>query len=1067
MVLLTRVCIVALLMGIIFFGIVLLEAQSPGEVLVREADSVKSITISDFLELDFNPFADRSTVQLDVATLAALASNVYEPDSFYETCNLVSNGEVKVEGWTKWTDWPAPKSCNEELSDLYYEVWGRMEYSDEFEMAYIAIVFRGTIPTIAHWCANLRDLELPLCDPRADQYLHVAPLVDEILRNVKSWLGPGLDFYPIAVGHSLGGGLAELAGRSSYIKQVFTFDSSPVTAKEISSKLRGAEHDWEIYEKLDSEYKNLTGCEMVRDDHAEESHIRRIFEHGEVLAFLRYLKRWFIGQPEEPPFIEYRTNILGGGPIAQHSIKALACELRAWAERQEDSAYSGSHIPGIEKRVASDHQYQIPRVGRSYKDPSAPDTRSDLSPSLIAKTGHLGAVNAVTFSPDGKYILTGSDDRTAVLWEVETGREVRRFSGHLDWVSSVAFCPDGTCVLTGSWDDTARLWNVETGEELLRYTRPRSFGDGVNSVAISIDMNFILTGHRDGIARLWNLKSGEMVREFSIRSENPNPWDGKWEPADEITVVAFSPGGKHVITGSNYASAALWETLTGKHLHEFWWDSSGDAVIAFSPDGKYLVSGDSRNDNPTARLWDTEHYKELKKFEGHESGIRSVIFSPSGDHILTGSENAILWDLAGSGKEVQRFGVGSQVNAVAYSPNATQIATAHQNGSTWIWDVASGEKITELGSLGSEVSAAALSPDGKRILVVSVGRTARLWSTDASEPVQTLEGISSGRQAVTFSSDGKLALMALSDGTVGLTSMSFEEDMIHFKGHEGVENSVAMSPDGRRFVTLGDDQTIRIWHTKNGEELQRLCCGVDDLCNEANPLCESVELAKFSPDGRFVLSAGQFAPALLWEIATGEVVRKFQWSYGEYEEGVHDAAISPDGKSILTGSEEGIPRLWDLETGKELVKYEGHESVTLVVAFSQDGKRVLTGSADNTARVWSTITGKELIRFKGHQGPVTSVAFYQDSSRVVTGSSDGTTRVWDTATGKELARLISFKDGTWAVIGSDRRFDVSNSSDIKGLHWSLGLKSFPLTKFKAEYYSPGLFSEILDSSGER
>src|ERR1022692_4677181 len=84
------------------------------------------------------------------------------------------------------------------------------------------------------------------------------------------------------------------------------------------------------------------------------------------------------------------------------------------------------------------------------------------SAELKLQLGHSSMVNSVALSPDSRWVLTGGDS-TARLWDVSSGREIRRFEGHSGYVSSVAFSPDGRSVLTGSGDHTARLWDVSSG----------------------------------------------------------------------------------------------------------------------------------------------------------------------------------------------------------------------------------------------------------------------------------------------------------------------------------------------------------------------------------------------------------------------------------------------------------------------------------------------------------------------------------------------------------------------------------------------------------------------------
>jgi hypothetical protein len=254
---------------------------------------------------------------------------------------------------------------------------------------------------------------------------------------------------------------------------------------------------------------------------------------------------------------------------------------------------------------------------------------------LRTLSGHASSVMAVAYSPDGKTLLSGSDDKTVKLWDAGTGQELRTFSGHTSGVDSAAYSPDGRTVVSGSGGDgTVKLWDAETGRELR--TLPEHFL-GVPSVAYSPDGRTLLSVSFTKVT-FWDVETGQKLHtRYSVG----------------VYSVAYSPDGKTVVSGSVGGTVELWDAETGQQLRTLSGHSWPVRAVAYSPDGRTVLSG---SDDNTVKLWDAETGQELRTLSGHTGDVKSVAYSPEGKTLLSGSWDGTvkLWDAA-TGKELAQF----------------------------------------------------------------------------------------------------------------------------------------------------------------------------------------------------------------------------------------------------------------------------------------------------------------------------------------------------------------------------------------------------------------------------
>ncbi len=577
-------------------------------------------------------------------------------------------------------------------------------------------------------------------------------------------------------------------------------------------------------------------------------------------------------------------------------------------------------------------------------------------------SGHKGAVNSVSFSPDGEYLATASEDGTARLWD-EYGNLQVELIGHQGKVRSVCFSPNGEYIATASEDGTARLWDL-SGNSIIKFIGHQAW---VGSVSFSPDGQYIATASEDGTAILWNL-SGNSIAKFIGHH-------------GRVLSVSFSSNGELLATASDDGTAKLWNLL-GSLIAEFIGHRGWVLSVCFSPNGEYIATAAA---DSTARLWDLSG-KQVAQFLGHQGWVWHVSFSADGEYIATAAADskARLWNL--SGKQLAELkGHQGAVVSVSFSPDGKRLATASADGSARLWELFKKQRVVFKGHTNWVLSVC-FSPNGQSIATASYDGTARLWDLSGNLLAE-LKGHQGWVASVCFSRDGHYLATASEDGTARMWNLSGKQ-IVEFKGHQGWVVSVSFSPKNNYLATASVDGTARLWDL-SGKQIAEFKGHRGKLAS-----------VNFSPNGEYLATAADDRKAILWDLSEniiGELVghRGLIWM----------VCFSPNNQYIATASDDGTVGLWDL-SGNLITELKGHQGGVLSVSFSPNSEYLATASADGTARLWD-LSGEQVAQFIGHSDWVRGVSFSPDGEYLATASADATARLWQVGeVGGGLAELL-------------------------------------------------------------
>jgi WD40 repeat protein len=589
-----------------------------------------------------------------------------------------------------------------------------------------------------------------------------------------------------------------------------------------------------------------------------------------------------------------------------------------------------------------------------------------------------------TIRPDRQAIAVGTSHGVVRVWEVATGKPLGKPLRHEGPIHDMCFTPDGRMLLTGCThrpgdpilpDATTLLAKMLTDT-----------GKNPDEVAKTLDD---IKHHAAGIARFWDLSGSVLVWCHTM----PNPVTsvgvspdsaGRYLAVGAFAVYVYDSKEKKMTTGGRMVDnePANWTAFHPKEPGTmFMARTSGDVEILrvldeksartgerLSPQGLVVGAGFREdqgvftlNRDGTMRLWRRPLVQKAEEELHHHDAVLSVAFGPDGATVATACRDGsvYLWPADRSAKRTftpsRKKADALPLTQVRVSPDGRRVVAQDLHFDQFVWETATGRPVTPpageslVGVADDGATALVRLPDltyrVRDLLTGQVGRPFLIPGGVGPDPGHEFDPTTMLRVTrVAFSPDRSVVAAIDGAGRVLLWRAAAGELVgrpIAHAARGGAEmiRAVAFSPDGTRLVTQSF-RTRGVWNAATTAEL--------DLLH--NPV--GVQLSRFSPCGRLVLSATNFNMAQLCDVSD----RSLRPAALLHAAQVWGVTASADCSRVLTASYDRTARDWDVATGKPLSPPLLHGEGVSEVVCSPDGKRILTGSWDRTARLWPTVS---------------------------------------------------------------------------------------------------------------
>lgn len=680
----------------------------------------------------------------------------------------------------------------------------------------------------------------------------------------------------------------------------------------------------------------------------------------------------------------------------------------------------------------------------------------------VVQKGHNASVKTVDLSPDGKYLITGSRDKSAKLWDKNSGRELRSFLGHNHTVNSVRFSNNGKYIATSSADNTAKVWEVLTGKEIFSTPIENKY---MTDIAFSPDDKILISAGYNNTAKLWDISTQKLLKEITVDADQGSGYGIN---------VTFSPDGKWLAIGEDNKTVKVYASNNWSLVYTFkptqGWCGGCGTLVNFSSDSKYLVK---LAHNSNVEKYEMSSGKLIQSYGEEFDDISAVCFDKENQRILAASDkNIYIWDNA-NGTLLHQYQLEHEINEVCFGDSSNALFIASSKNVALSLNSNTGDTITIYTGVSNLVDKGGvdynpdnywdsyiakylrlknnvlISPDGKTLLKGKFGTVAKSWDIATGQTVKEYIGHTKAVICYDYSDDAKRLASGDGSGEIKYWNTSSGKSEQNIKAHREPIFEVKLNPAGTEIASASWDGYVCTWDVETGKRNS-----IIDMENN------SAFSLSYSPDGLYLIT-GRFNKSLdLWEPDTKSIVRTFIG----HTDVVSSIRFGTDPKLMLTASWDGSARIWDITTGMMVQKFKGHTGALYTAIYSIDGKHIYTAGDDRIIKIWNVSSGKKIAQLEGHQSEITSLNLSKDGKTLISASLDGVIKLWNLEKNTEFYEHIHIGKNDWMAKTKDGYFNATQGAR-NAIHFVKGMESYGIDQFFEDFYRPELLPNIYKNRG--